>query len=808
MVCRSAYARIATKRLMLALTGSSLTIACASVAAAQDAPTSPQQMEAAATSGSSEPSVADTETADIVVTANKREQRLNDVGIAVAVVGGEALKNQQISSLADIAQSVPGLSFTPTANSTPVYTLRGVGFYETSLGAYPTVPVYIDEFPLSFPATSSHSAFDLERVEVLKGPQGTLFGQNATGGAINYIAAKPTSELEAGMDLSYGRFNEVNAEAYVSGPISDVFRARIAGRYERGDGWQVSNTRPGDRNGKKRVYAGRLLLELEPVETVRFQLNVNGWHEGGETLSPQYVATLPQQAVLAPNVANQAFSPLKPRATDWTPGLPYMNKDMFQAAFRADVDLTDSVTVTSLTSYVYYNQKQRAEGDGLPAISLDLVKNDGSIKSFAQELRMSNSDAFEFRWVLGANYERSNVQEEAQASCPDSSTAPLFFPSCEPNYTSDQKMTNYAFFGNVEYDIASALTLKAGARYTKSKRDAVLCTRDIAATPDVGDFFYDILLGGALGQYVRGDCYPINDQGTTINGVAPGTPGPYAASLKEDNLSWRVGVDWKPQPGLLIYGNVAKGYKAGSFPTVSASAFTQFLPVTQESVLAYEAGVKTAFFDRKVNLTAAAYYYDYKNKQLRSKTLALPFGILDILQNVPKSDIKGFEVELSGRPLQGLNTSIAFTYTDAQIKSFSGINAAGVTAVFDGTRVPFTPKYQASFNADYEVPLSGSTNGFVGGTVSYRSSTVAVVGGDIAPPTTASAVGNPLIIEGYTLVDLRAGISSADDRWRISVFGKNVFNEYYWSNVVAAFDTIGRYAGRPASYGVSLSLRY
>ena len=804
MICRSAYGRCARPGVTFPLTGSVLAMAFATMAAAQSAPVSDQPAPAAAMAAAPEA----TGEAEIVVTANKREQRLNDVGLAVAVVGGDALKNQQISSLADIAQSVPGLSFTPTANSTPVYTLRGVGFYETSLGAYPTVPVYIDEFPLSFPATTSHSAFDLDRVEVLKGPQGTLFGQNATGGAINYIAAKPTKDLKTGADLSYGRFNEVNAEAYVSGPISDTLRARIAGRYERGDGWQVSNTRPDDRNGKKRVYAGRLLLDFAPVDTVRLQLNVNGWHEGGDTLSPQYVATLPQQAVLAPNVANQAFSPRRPRAADWTPGLPFTNKDMFQAALRGDVNLSDTVTLTSLTSYVHYDQRQRAEGDGLPAISLDLVKNDGTIKSFAQELRLSNGGGSGFRWVAGANYERSKVNEEVQASCPDSSTAPLFFPSCEPNYTSAQKMTNYAFFGNVEYDVGTTLTLKAGTRYTRSKRHADLCTRDIALTPDVGDFFYDILLGGAFGSYVRGDCYPLNDQPGTINGVAPGAPGPYAASLNEDNLSWRAGVDWKPQRGLLIYGNVAKGYKAGSFPTVSASAFTQFLPVKQESVLAYEAGVKTEFFDRKLNLTAAAYYYDYADKQLRSKTLALPFGILDILQNIPKSSIKGFEIELNGRPTEGLSTTLAFTYTDAKIKRFTGINAAGVAAVFDGTRVPFTPKYQVSFNADYEVPLSNSMNGFLGGTLSYRSSTVAVVGGDIPPPTTASAVGNPLTIDGYTLVDLRAGIASEDGRWRASIFGKNVFNQYYWTNVVAAFDTIGRYAGRPATYGVALSLRY
>lgn len=143
--------------------------------------------------------------ADIVVTANKREQRLNDVGITVAVLSGNALQRQQINSLADLANATPSLSFTNSANGTPVYTLRGVGFYETSLGAYPTVSTYVDEAPLPFPVLSSHSAYDLERVEVLKGPQGTLFGQNATGGAINYIAAKPTSELHAGANVSMSK---------------------------------------------------------------------------------------------------------------------------------------------------------------------------------------------------------------------------------------------------------------------------------------------------------------------------------------------------------------------------------------------------------------------------------------------------------------------------------------------------------------------------------------------------------------------------------------------------------------------------
>ena len=160
------------------------------------------------------------DTNEIIVTANKREENINRVGLSIAAVGQDALAERAIQSVADIAQAVPGLTYTNSANNTPIYTLRGVGFYDTSLGSYPTTSVYLDQVPLPFPILTTLTAFDLERIEVLKGPQGTLFGQNSTGGAINYIAAKPTSDLAAGVELSYGRFDSFVGSGYVSGPIS------------------------------------------------------------------------------------------------------------------------------------------------------------------------------------------------------------------------------------------------------------------------------------------------------------------------------------------------------------------------------------------------------------------------------------------------------------------------------------------------------------------------------------------------------------------------------------------------------------
>lgn len=769
--------------------------------------------QAQAQTASNEDTASQAQPGDIVVTANKREQRLNDVGLTVAVVSGDDLDNRQINSLEDLANATPGLSFTNSANGTPVYTLRGVGFYETSLGAYPTVSTYVDEAPLPFPVLSSHSAYDLERVEILKGPQGTLFGQNATGGAINYIAAKPTGELSAGGSVSYGRFNEIIGDAFISGPLATNLNARLAGRIERADGWQKSNSRAGDTNGKVENYMGRLLVDFEPTDTLRFKLNVNGWKDKSDTQAPQFIALFPQQpAFLTPQLAASPFSPQSPQAADWTPGVPRRDNSMWQTSFRAELDVSDSITLTSLTSYADFKMEQGDEGDGLPISTLDLVNHNGSVKSFNQEVRLSNSGGSNIRWVVGANYESSKVSELIDLSFPDVSVRGLYGllfgkPFYSLSYSNDQKFRTYAGFANVEYDLGN-VTIKVGGRYTKSRINSSECGFDLSGDPaNTGALFYDILLGGALGTYA-GQCYQINNTATTYNGVAPGASGRFIDTLKEDNFSWRVGLDYKPSDDVLLYANVAKGYKAGSYPTLSASLFSQYLPVTQESVLSYEAGVKATLLDRTLQLNGAVFYYDYSDKQLRSKLIDPNFGILDTLRNIPKSDVKGFEIEMNIRPTDGLVINNTFTYLDATIKEFTGINSGGVSANFAGENVPYTPKYQFGSNIDYSFPVSDSMNGFVGTSLNFRSDTVATIGGNTNPAGVTSPVTTVFGIDDYVLVDLRAGISASDDSWRVSIWGKNVFNEYYWNNTVAAFDTIQRYAGKPATYGVSFSFTY
>lgn len=779
------------------LAGCALT-AMASPAAAQEA--SPQAGSSADSYGNDE----------IIVTANKREQNLKDVGLAISVLQADELKTRQITSLADVADAVPSLIFTNSAENTPIYTLRGVSFYDTSLGSYAAVSLNMDEVPFAFPVLAAHAAFDLERIEVLKGPQGTLFGQNATGGAVNFIAAKPTDNFEAGADFTYGRFNAASAEAFVSGPLSETLRARLAARVERADPWQVSNSRPDDRNGRVENYMARLLLDFEPAAGIRFQANLNGWKDKSDTQAAQYIAFQPAGPGRTPLLTQYAlaFSPETLRAADWAPGIPFADNRLLQGTLRADIELFGDVTLTSLTSYTDYDQRQGTDQDGLPIAEADHARVDGSIESFNQELRLSNGGGHGFRWVLGANFEHSKVYQIVDTSYRDSSSfARLGIQS--NTYSSDQTFKNYAVFANIEFDISDTLTFKAGARYTDSKAVGKSCINDLSGIANnSGPFFYNVLLGGRFGPYPAGACFAINDQGRTVNSVAPGAPGEYGDVLHEDNISWRAGIDWKPADDLLFYANVAKGYKAGSFPTATGSTFTSYLPVTQESVLSYEAGVKASLLDRALQLEFAGFYYDYRDKQIRAKTNRPPFGILDALQNIPESSIRGFEASADIRPTDGLRVNVSFSYIDATIDRFSGINGAGLAADFSGTQMPYTPKYQFSVNPDYEFPIGADATAFVGASLNFRSSTVAVIGGrrDVANVT---SIHRPVAeVEDYALVDLRAGVRFNNDRYRISLFAKNIFNTYYWTNVFNTTDTVERLSGKPSTYGISFGFRF
>ncbi|MGE3744657.1 MAG: TonB-dependent receptor [Sphingomonadaceae bacterium] len=741
---------------------------------------------------------------EIVVTAQKRREVLSDVPVSVTAATGEQLAKQGIVEVRDLVKIVPGFTYTESAFATPVFTLRGIGFYETSLGAKPTVTVYVDEVALPFSILTRGASLDLERVEVLKGPQGTLFGQSATGGAINYIAAKPTNQFHAGAELTYARFGQVDASGFVSGPLSDTLKARIAVKTQQGGAWQKSYTR-NDELGDKRFTTARFLLDYDPNPGVHLELNVNGYVDKSDEMAAALLAITPLGNInQVPALALQPIAPHNNRAADWTPNpKPVRDHRFFQTSLRGDFELADDLKLTTITSYsdMNYNQKVDPDGTILRAFFYNTLAD---ITAFGQEVRLSGKISDRLQFLVGGSYNREKVnQNDIQGPYPDS-TSPYDFadsfgvaPWDSFNTFSNQKFRTAAVFGTVDYKLTDQFTAHAGIRYTSAKDKFVGCTLDYDGNLANG---FNVLLNflrplnglPANINIPRGGC-------VTTNGVTL-TPGEVRSDLNQTNVSWRAGLDFKPSKDTLIYASVNKGYKAGSYPLISASDVNQFNPVTQESVLAYELGFKATVLDRTAQINGALFYYDYTNKQFRGRVVANPdiFGPLEALVNVPKSSVKGAELQLELAPTRGLRMTIGATYLDTKIRgSFVNYTSFGVVQDFGGEPFPLTPKYQITADSEYQWDVGPSLAAYVGGSYAFQSS------------TNGSFGQLPLFdIKDYMLVDLRAGLRGGDDaRWTAGLFVRNLFDTYYYTNAARILDTTSRYPGMPRTYGVTVSYR-
>jgi outer membrane receptor protein involved in Fe transport len=760
------------------------------------------------------------ELGEIVVTAQKRVQAASDVGLSIVTVGKEALERRDITSALDLVKIVPGLSVASTGNgATIVYTLRGVGFNSANLAATSAVAVYVDEVPLAYPAMTQGIGLDLQRVEAYKGPQGTLFGQNSTGGAINYIANKPTDTFEASVSGTFARFNRWSVEGFVSGPVSDTMRVRIAGRQDGGGAWQKSYTH-GQKLGNRDQFVGRALLEWEPTDQLKVNAGINGWKDRSDSQANQLIQYAPLQPPGLPQLVAYPTSPRSPRAADWDPKLPFSgnNKKLqydswfAQPFLRLDFDMNDSMTLTSLSTYSRFSTDSLIDVDGT-SYEIGEVNQVGDIKEFNQELRLSGK-AGRVNWVVGGNYQKNTIDEVQNILIHElSNTQNIggsgFSAIFSPTF-SKQKTEAFAAFGNIEVKLSDQFNIVGGARYTKTKIDFVGCNLDsgppVPNQPNPGVTsslrgFFNILYGLLSGNtganpIVEGGCITLDN--IPRNGNPPTfLPTDSRQILNEDNVSWNLTANFKPTPRTLLYARVAKGYKSGSFPTIGASTSVQFLPAKQESVMTYEAGFKASLADRRVNIEGAGFYYDYKNKQLSNFVPDAVFGPLIAIVNIPKSRVYGAELSATVVPVSGLTLSGGVTYIDTKIKTFNGFDVNGVLTDLAGEKFNLAPDWSGSFDAVYEFPVAEKVKAFLGSSLTFRSKTKGVIG----------ATSNAYNIDGYTLVDAQIGLET-EDGWRVQMWGKNITNKYYWNNVNRISDTIVRTAGMPATYGVTVGMKF
>ena len=747
-------------------------------------------------------STADQGIGEIVVTAQKRAQNLSDVGITIAVASGEQLQTAGVVDVGQLAAVVPSFTASTSSLGSPVFSLRGINFNSFQRSAPPAVATYIDEAPLPYPQMTQAMLLDIERLEVLKGPQGTLFGQNATAGSINAIAAKPTSVLSAGFQVDVDNWGQTTLQGFVSGPISDTLRARVAAGTTQFGGWQKGYFLNNQKNGDQNKGSVRLLLDWEPTDRLKISTNFNASYDRSEQLQPQIVdITLANPAAPSPNLLLYRDHPARrARDADFDLGLDTRAKNhMYQAVLRVDYDITDDLTFTSLTNYIDWSSRTPFDNDG--SASLQQVSTQISeIKTFTQEVRLTGKiPSANINYVLGASYANDDIVEGADQVYYAYSGFP---PNSPARWIYDLGQRASAVFANLDYEIAPGLTLTGGARYTETRQKINGCTFDrggggIAGTAgflaQIGaDVFYGPGVRNVASAYLPGGCATIDDTGASPTFL----PSFTNQSQKEHNVSWRAGVNYKVAPDNLLYALVSRGYKAGTYPVIINFFQSGVKGVKQEELTSYEVGAKLSFLDRRVQFNLSGFYYDYKNKQFFSYQPVFAGLTTATLLNIPKSKVKGIDAELITRLTPELTVRGAITYIDTKVGRFNGFDFTGARFDFTGSEFNFAPPVAATADAEYRTDIGGDLEGFVGGSLTYNARTFA----DLGEP-------DRFKVPAYTLLDARIGIESSHG-WRVSVWGRNLTNEYYWNSVNSGGDESNRVAGAPRTFGASFGYRF
>ena len=832
-------------RALLCAGTSAFALAAAPAALAQDAPND----------------VSDTE---IVVTAQRREQAANSVGMGIQAFTGEQLDQLHVTDVRDLSSVAPSFSVQQSYQGVPIYTLRGIGFNTINLSATSTVGSYVDEVAYPFPFMMTGPIFDIQRVEVLKGPQGTLYGRNTTSGLVDFITNRPTDDIEASITGEWGNLQTHNLEGYFSAPISDSMRLRAAFRSEDSDeGWEESNTRD-ETQGEVHRLGGRFRLEWEPVDALQVDLSVSGWENRSDTIVGQGIgftpATDPALNPLAPLFnAGGLYNPAAPPGLipylaanfpgdssegDWAPeaqrgadigigaGLPgdlAEDNTFYAGALRLAYDINPDLRVVSLTGYNHLERDALFDWSGAPYEVL-LQHAEGEIDTFSQELRLEG-EAGRLQWLVGAYYGNDEIQDNNRTLLgqnynvariraagtlillgidPLTNTPGLLIPGFVPGpYNLAQMSQTFrtyrdvanmeaetsSVFANAEWSLTDALSLTTAVRYTEDEHSYRGCSRDFNGSmlPNVNvvnRYLYTIIYGIPTPNPIgMNDCVTFNP--TT------GQFGEVTHSLEEDNVSWRVALDWQAAPSTLFYASVSQGYKAGVTPVNAASTSTQQAPATQESLLAYEVGAKLGLFDHAVQFNVAAFYYDYEDKQISTYFSDPIYTALARLQNVPESRAYGVDLDLTWRATDGLTLIGSATYLNTEVIDYSGTGPNGLPYLYDGVAFPYAAEWQVSGTLLYDREISSSLGLQAALNGRWQSDTAADLGDQ-----------QTFAIDAYGLVNASVGVHALNDRWALQLWGRNITDTYYWTSVSSNANVVVRFPGQAATYGVSLTLNY
>ncbi|WP_156680767.1 TonB-dependent receptor [Sphingomonas profundi] len=700
---------------------------------------------------------------DIVVTAQRRAENLQDVPITMSVLGASELQAAGIANVEQVARLTPGLFVGKFDTLRPQVYLRGVGSRVFDPGSEGSVGIFTDESYMGRFSGSLTDVLDVERIEVLKGPQGTLYGRNTIAGAINIITRAPTDTFEGYAEASYGNYNQYDVRGAVSGPLSDTVRFRIAARTGHRDGFS-RNTASGRRgNGDDGdVIRARLAADV----TERLTVDLIGEYQHASLPGLLQESTGSRQFLQA--ASSPSYTPTPDKYSEAYNIDGYSRRSIYSGvgkiAWRGD-----AVTLNSITSYRRSTIGQAYDLDATPRNIWTFDYRERS-RQFSQEVRLSSSDdgAATFGgaidWVLGGYYYNEQTRRADHFNLGADSIFATNQAATEVNtYATRISTKSYAAFGQITANLTDTLHITAGGRYTHDRKAAVITTTTTSTIPP--------------------SYYP----GFTVR------PGKSWSSFDP-----KLTIDYQLSRRILAYATASRGFKSGGFQYNSTNAALAAVVFNPERAWTYEAGLKSQFLDNKVQLNVAAFYYDYKNLQLPLFVLLPPPAPAgsgsNVISNAAKSTIKGIDATTLIAVTPEFTLSGGVSYLDAKYDRY----VTG-TANYSGNRMIRSPKWQANAAASYETPLNDALKLKLRGDWSYTSR-IFFEADEGARPFTSQ--------EGFSLFNARVGLAEIDDRWAVEGWVSNIADKHYVNTVFSVPVTVLQVWSLPRTYGGTVRYRF
>ncbi|MEM0954351.1 MAG: TonB-dependent receptor [Pseudomonadota bacterium] len=733
---------------------------------------------------------------EVVVTAQKREQSLQDVPIAVSAFSADQLRALGSNQLDQLTEFIPSVElFDDRGAGQPTWVIRGVGLADFNSNNTPTAAVYYDEFYLTSNVLGGIGLFDVDSVEVLKGPQGGLYGRNTSGGAVLVNSRRPTVEEESNgyLNVRYGRWGRYSLEGAVGAPLGSSAAFRIAAISEQGGGWQDSLATPqDDDHGNRDLSSIRAQLLWQPSTALDVLLKVEGGVDRSETTLAYSRALFdpstgdfcaaarggresPSECVTLSNLTNLFIL---------TPGDPGILPDQQSrdgkrvlstpinqldnkwtgTQLRLDLEL-DFATLVSITGYLDYTNEQDYDFDAQP---LALFEEDGraELELWSQELRLVSDGGKRLEWMLGVMYAEDTVREDRQGNLSDNL---LVLPGVLQRGF-EQETRSWATYVQGSYELAEGWRVNAAFRYTDEDRDY---RNGFSEQIGVAVFFEDVSVETSL----------------------------------QENWSGDLGLEWRPSNDAMLYGKVTRGFKSGGFFGGIAASEETLQPYGEEVVYSWELGFKTDWVQQTLRLNGAIFFYDYEDVQGFTQEFSEISGtVITRLGSLGDAEHRGAEIELLWAPksLTGLTLQLSGSWLDAEIVESDTISLdqSGASFPVEGLQRSFAPEWSAFALARYEWRIGGI---LAAAQLNYSWRDDIANDNSLVSNIDVAAFSH----EAFGLLNGRLSLGDQESGWNLAFLANNILDEDYYTRTSG--DDLLSYPstpGRPFSWAVEATYQW